>query len=301
VTGFARTVLGDVDVDRLGVVLAHEHLIIDSPIVAETMARIHLPSVDEAVAESRLMADAGIGTVVDAMPAGSGGQADRLVEVCRATRLRVIATTGMHTSRYYAPDDRYLLDPPEDLARAFTHAITGPPPRAGLIKVATMGPTPTDQERRLFEAAAITVADTGVPVLTHCENGEGGMTQIEMMSTLGIPLTRAALSHTDKVSDRGYHHGLLETGVLLCLDQGLRETESTATLAADLVESGYGDQLLLGTDAARRTLWSSLGGGPGPAWINTGFRAVLADHGLGDSQIDRLFRDNPARWLAMSG
>ena len=46
----ARTVLGDVDAGTIGVVLAHEHLIIDSPIVQTEHPHIHLPSVDEATA-----------------------------------------------------------------------------------------------------------------------------------------------------------------------------------------------------------------------------------------------------------
>lgn len=300
-TGFARTVLGDVEADRLGIVLAHEHLIIDSPIVAESMPHIHLPSVDEAVTESRLIGEAGVATVVDAMPAGSGGHFDRLAEVSRKSGLNIIATTGMHTARYYRPDDPHLIEPAEALARIFIRAITGAWPRAGVIKVATMGLDPTDQERRLFEAAAITVAATGVPVLAHCEGGEGGMAQMEMMSRLGIPLSRVCLSHTDKVADRGYHRGLLERGVLLCLDQGLRDSERTAALVADLVGDGFGHQLVLGTDAARRTLWSSLGGPRGPGWMNGGFRALLADRGLEDAQIDRLFSDNPTRWLVVSG
>jgi predicted metal-dependent phosphotriesterase family hydrolase len=57
---------------------------------------------------------------------------------------------------------------------------------------------------------------------------------------------------------------------------------------------------LIGTDGARRSLWSTLGGSPGLDWITTGFRGLLVDAGLGSSNIDRIFRDNPARWLGFS-
>ncbi len=300
-TGFARTVLGDIEADRLGTVLAHEHLIIDSPIVAASMPHIHLPSVDEAVTESKLMMEAGVGTVVDAMPAGSGGHRGRLAEVSRQVGLNIVATTGMHTARYYEPGDRHLGDPAPELALSFIREITGPSPTAGVIKVATMGLDPSEQELRLFEAAAMAVVATGAPVLTHCEDGVGAMAQIELLSRLGIPLSRVCISHTDKVADRGYHRALLDAGALLCLDQGLRESERTAALVVELVADGYGNQLLIGTDAARRTLWSSLGGSRGPGWMNGGFRALLAHRGLEDEQIVRLFVDNPARWLTRSG
>ena len=43
---------GDIDPGQLGVTYVHEHLIIDSPIVAERFPHIYLPSVEEAVAEA---------------------------------------------------------------------------------------------------------------------------------------------------------------------------------------------------------------------------------------------------------
>lgn len=297
---FVRTVLGDIDSGQLGVVLAHEHLIIDSPIVENVWPHIHLPSVADAVAESVELAAAGVDTLVDAMPVGSGGDPSRLADVSLATGLNLVSSTGMHTARYYRDADWHLGAPAEDLAAAFTSAIDGPAPRTGLVKVATTGSTPTPLEHRLFEAAAMTIHATGAPVLTHCEDGEGGQAQIELMSGYGMALTRVAMSHTDKVADHGYHRDLLESGVLLCFDQGLREPERTAALVAELVSAGFASQLLIGTDGARRSLWSTLGGAPGLAWINTGFRAHLIGVGVDETTVDMLFRANPARWLTFS-
>jgi phosphotriesterase-related protein len=162
------------------------------------------------------------------------------------------------------------------------------------------GTRPTALEGRLFEAAVTTAAATGSPLLTHCEDGEGGLVQIELLSSLGMPVHRVALSHTDKVADIGYHQALLEPGVMLCLDQALRDPERTVGLIADLVGAGFGKQLLVGTDGARRSLWSTLGGSPGLAWIATGFRDLLADRGLDDAALDLIYRHNPARWLSFS-
>jgi phosphotriesterase-related protein len=295
-----RTVLGDVDVDALGVVLAHEHLIIDSPTVKRVHPHIHLGSVEEAAAEASLLASAGVGTVVDAMPIGSGGDPARLAEVARKTGLNVIASTGMHTSKYYEDDDWRLRASPDELAADFIARIETSELPAGLIKIAMSGTTPTAMEARLYEAAAITSAATGAPVLAHCEGGEGGLSQVDLLTALGMPLDMVALSHTDKVADRGYHRALLDTGVMLCFDQGLRQPEQTAGLIADLADAGYGDQLLIGTDGARRSLWATLGGSPGLAWIMTGFRDLLAERGLDSPTLDRLYRDNPARWLTFA-
>jgi phosphotriesterase-related protein len=297
----ARTVRGDVEIGALGAVLAHEHLIIDSAIVERDHPHIHLPSVDEAISEATFLSAAGVGTVVDAMPVGSGGDPARLVRVAEATGLNVIASTGMHTARYYEVDDWRLGASPDELAADFITRIEASEAAVGVVKIAMSGTRPTAMEGRLYEAAAITAAATGAPILAHCEGGEGGLAQVDLLTALNMPLNMVALSHTDKVADIGYHRALLDTGVLLCLDQSLRGPEPTAGLIADLAAAGYGDQLLIGTDGARRSLWSTLGGSPGLAWIMTGFRDLLIDRGLDQPGLERLYRGNPARWLAFSG
>jgi phosphotriesterase-related protein len=234
------------------------------------------------------------------MPVGAGGDPSRLAHVARSSGLNVVASTGMHTARYYEGDDWLLAASADELASRFVAAIEASSTPAGVVKIAMSGSRPSPTEGRVFEAAVTTAVATGSPVLAHCEGGEGGLAQIELLSGFGMPLHRVALSHTDKVADVAYHRSLLETGVMLCFDQGLRDPGQTAGLVADLVEAGFGGQLLIGTDGARRSLWSTLGGSPGLAWIMTGFRQLLIERGLDDAGLDRLYRDNPARWLALS-
>jgi phosphotriesterase-related protein len=240
--------------------------------------------------------------VVDAMPIGGGGDIGRLADISAATGAHIVATTGMHTAKYYPNDHWALTSSADDLAKRLLDQIaTGVDgPRAGLIKVATAGSAPDIHERRLFEAAAATNISIGVPLITHCEQGQGGLDQIELLASLGVAPSRIALSHTDKVADVTYHRDLMETGALLCLDQGLREPDRTAALVARLVELGFVSQLLIGTDAARRSLWSTLGGSPGIAWINGGFVDLMIERGLSRDDVDRILVSNPARWLTFS-
>lgn len=302
-----RTILGDIAPGELGVTYAHEHLIIDSALVARVWPYIHLPSVDAAVAELALCRAVGVATVVDAMPTGSGRSVAKLVEISRQSGLGVIASTGMHTGKYYENVD-WASDQPGALAERFTAEVLdgmdGTTARAGIIKVATGGDRLTDHEQRLFEAAALVHARTRVPILTHCEEGGGGMIQIETLLGLGVPLEKVVLSHTDKVSDTAYHHDLLATGVNLVYDQALRgyqdSSPPTAALVAAMWEAGFGSQLLLGTDGARRSLWTALGGEPGLAWLRTGFASGLRRLGLVTEQVEAMFVTNPARVLSFN-
>jgi predicted metal-dependent phosphotriesterase family hydrolase len=289
-------------------VYAHEHLIIDSPLVAETMPHIHLPSIDEAVAEVSTCVASGVRTMVDAMPAASGRNPERLSRISILTGMRIVATTGLHTDKYYGDIPWAGTDSPERLAARFiadveegmdihdyrSDEVERAQARAGIMKVASLHEKPTDRDRRLFEAAAITANVTGVPVLTHTEGGLGGMGQVELLTGLGVPSDRVALSHTDKIDDPGYHRSLLETGVFLCYDQGIRDTDRTFSLLESMVGEGYASQIVLGTDGARRSLWATLGGEPGLAALYE-----RARERLDGSLVTSLFVTNPARYLSL--
>ncbi|REK21377.1 MAG: hypothetical protein DWQ40_04025 [Actinobacteria bacterium] len=298
-----RTVLGDIDPTELGVTYAHEHLIIDSSTVAREWPHIHLPSVDEAVAEVGICVAAGVNAFIDAMPTGSGRNLDKLAQVSRSTGAHVIATTGMHTMKYYEGVE-WANDDAGSLAHRFLaeiqQGVNGV--RAGVIKVATTGPSLTERERAVIEAAGIVHERTGVPVLTHCEEGLGALEQIGALEGAGVDLSRVIVSHTDKVAEVDYHKAILETGVNVEYDQSLRQhlvgSSGTASLVAAMLERGFGDQLLLGTDGARRSLWTSLGGSPGLAWLKRGFPVVLAEYGVTDQNLHSMLVRNPARILA---
>lgn len=310
-----RTVLGDIEPDDLGLTYIHEHLIIDSSLVVDRWPHIHLPSVDEAVRELELCAAAGVGAFVDAMPAASGRGPLRLAEASRRSGVHVIACTGLHTSKYYE-EQRWTAEEPADvLAELFIADVVdgidrydymGPvirrtPHRAGILKVAVLEDAPTPRDLRVFEAAAIAHKTTGVPILTHCEGGRGAMAQVEVFERLGVPLERIVISHTDKVPDLTYHRDLLDTGVYLEYDQAVRQGEDavggTGRIVAAMIGEGHADRLMLSTDGARRSLWTSLGGEPGLAWLATRFVEILVSLGIDESAIRTMFIDNPASFL----
>ena len=307
-----RTVLGDVESGRLGTCWAHEHLVIDGGVAKLVNPEISLQRVEDAVDELAPCVAAGLQAVVDAMPADAGRNVVKLAAISRRSGVHVVAATGLHHARFYGERHWGELLEPEELADLFVadvqdgidaHDCNGPvvrrtPHRAGVVKVAgsTDGPSPRD--RRIFQAAALAVARTGTALLTHCEGGTGGVAQLELLDRLGLPPHRVILSHTDKVPDRGYHRELLAAGAWLVYDQGLRSPDTTARLVGWMVEDGHQDRLLLGTDGARRSLWSVLGGSPGLAALATQLGRRLAAE-LGSAVMDRIWVANPAAALEL--
>ena len=307
-----RTVLGDVPGDRLGVCYAHEHLVIDGGLPKLVNPELALERVEDAVAELGPCVAAGVGAVVDAMPADAGRNVVKLAEVSRRAGVHVVAATGLHHARFYGERHWGELLEPEELAELFVgdleegidaNDLNGPvlrrtAHRAGVVKVAGSLDGPSARDRRVFEAAAIAVARVGAPVLTHCEAGTGAVAQVALLDKLGVPPERVILSHTDKVVDRGYHRELLATGAYLVYDQGIRSPDGTARLVRWMVEDGHGSRLLLGTDGARRSLWSVLGGAPGLAALRTRLGRRLAAE-LGPAVMDRIWVANPAAALEL--
>jgi phosphotriesterase-related protein len=304
-----RAILGDIQSDQLGVTYMHEHLIIDSEIVAKDFPHIHLPSENDAIAEVNLCKAAGVRTMLDCMPNKSGRSAVKLAAISKATGVNIIATTGLHHDRYYSQSDPIEKLSAEALAQVFIadveSGMEGTQFKAGMIKMVTSGPRIKDREKRLFEAVAIAQHQTGAPVISHCEHGTGALEQIKLINALKIPIHKVTLSHTDKENDLGYHKEILSSGINVEYDQSLRQSEeakpASAKLMKAMIDEGFIDQIMLGTDGARRTLWSSLGGSPGLAWLYSGWSKKLIQSGLTQGQLDKIFIDNPARTLTLDG
>jgi len=299
---FVRTVLGDIDAADLGATYAHEHLVIDGGRPVELFPDFLLADVDRMIDEVRAATAIGLRAVVDAMPIDAGRNVHKLAEISRRTGVHVIAPTGMHHARYY-PDDHWSTRASEDelaatFVREVTDGIDASNHRAGVVKIAGSDGGPSARDTPIFAAAANAHLQTGVPILTHCEAGGGGLEQMLLLADHGVDPGHVVLSHVDKVVDRAYHRELLATGAFLEYDQAFRwgdAANGTLALLGWAVEDGRRDRIVLGMDAARRGYYRAYGGQPGLGFLLGAFSETMAAAGL-DERIQRgLFVDNPAR------
>lgn len=314
---FVRTVLGDIDPSELGITYAHEHLVIDGGRPVEMEPEFDLGDVDAMATEVSAARALGLRSVVDAMPCDAGRNVAKLAELSRRTGVHIVAPTGLHHDRYYGPTHWSARITIEELAELFALDVTdgidaydyaGPvvrrtAHRAGVVKVAGSVGGPSARDRRVFEAAAESNRQTGVPILTHCEAGTGALEQVRLLGDLGVDLSHVALSHVDKVVDRGYHRELLSSGAFAEYDQSFRwgsAANGTLRLLRWMVEDGLDDRIVLGMDAARRRYYRVHGGGPGLVWLLDGFSEAMAGAGLDGIVRRRLFVENPARLFAFA-
>lgn len=308
-----RTVLGDVAAVELGVCYAHEHVIIERSYTTERTPDFLLDSVEAASSELEELRAAGVRAVVDSMPADCGRSVCKLAEVARRTGMHIVCPTGVHLAKYYPHghwserlDAEHLADLFEaDIERGIDANDYGGPTvrrtehRAGVIKVAGGLDRLSSHERKIFEAAAIAHARTSAPILTHTEQGTAALEQIDLLEKWGVPPHHVVLSHTDRRPDFDYHKEIASAGAFVELDSAFRwrpeQGNPTLDLVARLFESGHGDHVLLGMDAARRGYWRSYGGGPGLTFLIRVFVPRLIAAGLRQEDVDRIFIGNPAR------
>jgi predicted metal-dependent phosphotriesterase family hydrolase len=267
---FVRTVLGDIEPTELGITYSHEHLIIDGGLPVLRFPDFRLDDVASMVEEIGSAVALGLRSVVDAMPADAGRNVRKLAEVSRLSGVNVIAPTGLHHARYYVPDhwsERATVDEIADLFAADVvdgideRDYSGPivrrtAHRAGVVKVAGSEGGPSPRDEKGFAAAAAAHVRTGVPILTHCEDGTGA-------------------------ADQGFRWADRPNGTLQLIEW--------------MLEDGLGGRIVLGMDAARRSYLSVHSGGPGLAWLLDGFSSQMAERGVDDPTRHRFFVDNPAR------
>ncbi len=307
---FARTVLGDIAPEELGIVYAHEHLVIHGGRPVQLFPDFELADVGKAVAELAPAQDLGLRTVVDAMPADCGRDVLMLAQIARQSGVNVIAPSGLHHERYYHDRHWSVRLGAEEIADLFVADIedgideldyNGPivkrtEHRAGVMKVAGSTDGPSARDEKVFAAAAMAQRRTGCPILTHCEGGTGALEQVELLVRHGSDPAHIVLSHVDKVVDRGYMREIAATGARVEYDQGFRWGEAengTLQLLEWAAEDGLLGHITLGLDAARQGYWIQFGGAPGWTYLLGEFAGLMRERGLGDAELHSLFVEAP--------
>jgi predicted metal-dependent phosphotriesterase family hydrolase len=314
---FVRTVLGDIAPAELGVTYAHEHLVIDGGRPVEMSPDFLLADIDRLTEELRAGAAAGLQSAIDMMPADCGRNPAKLAELSRRSGVHLVAATGLHHERFYAPSHWSLRATEDELADLFVADIEegidardyGEPIvhrtaiRAGIVKVAGSEGGPSERDRPIFRAAAAVHRRTGVSIETHCEAGTGALEQLRVLADAGVPTGRISVSHVDKVVDRGYHRDVFATGAFVVYDQAFRwgdRANGTLQLLEWAAEDGHVGQVMLGMDAARQGYYLAYGGSPGLPFLLREFSEAMAARGLDEPIRHRLFVDNPGRAFAFA-
>lgn len=296
------TVLGPIAPSELGPTDAHEHLFLSTPAQPDDT----LADLDRALAELRDGAASGLGAVVDLTPIGLGRQPEQLRAAAEASGVTVIGATGYHRDAHYAVGDWVFAASENELAERviadIREGMDGSSVRAGVIKGGASLDGPSAAEQRRLASIAAAAGATGAAVVVHTEAGTGGPGIVKLLTREGLVADRITLAHLDRNPDRALHTSLAGAGVNLVYDTIGREKygpdSARIDLIVDMVEAGFGNQLMLGLDLGRRSYHRSYGGNPGLRHLMTSFVPALRQR-VAEAAVQAMLVANPARILAM--
>ncbi len=308
------SVTGPVPPERLGVVDAHDHLLLDSPALKNQEITDTAKSIQE-VEDGRAT---GIGTIVEMTPIGLGRNPAGLRAIAQATGVVIVATSGYHRDAHY-PAGHWVYDATVEVLadRIETDLRSGMHPsdwidpslpldaaRAGVIKGGASYHRISRAERRRLEAIGGASARTGAPILVHSEVGTAAHEIVDLLLGAGAAVNRIALAHLDRNPDAELHAEIAARGVTLEYDTIGRTKYHPDSVVLDLIEAvaaaGHLDRIVLGLDLGLRDYLRAYEGGPGLRYLMTAFAPRLRRR-LGDAGAERILVANPARFFAIAG
>lgn len=315
-----QTVTGRVRPEALGRTLIHEHVLIGFPgwnldafaprfDRAEAMAR--------AVDQLQELRDLGVETFVDPCPMDLGRDVEFLAELSQKSRLQIVCTTGAyfeaegitHTFRHLPVEEITAIYIKEVVDGAGDTGI-----RAGAVKIATGAHRVSDYERKLVQAGARAARETGVPLISHTQEGSCGHEQIDLVTGEGVAADRLVVGHSDGIDDHEYHRSLAERGAFVGFDRFgitlILPDEVRVKNVLKLAKAGHTRNILLSHDSivcwqgrpvpfadryedvlARLPDWR-------PTTILTKIIPQLRAGGLSEADIATILVDNPRRLFA---
>lgn len=322
-----QTVTGAIDFDELGMTLMHEHIFIAFP-GAEFDPRYRFDRasfVPRAVKRLKALAEFGVKTLVDPCPIELGRDVGMLREISEKSGMQIICATGFYYEEAGIPVYwRHM--PVEEIAelyiREIEQGIDHTDIRAGIIKCATGAPTITPLEQRILTAASMAQVATGVPILTHTEDGHCGPEQQDIFEGNGVALQNCLIGHSCGNHDPAYHRGLAERGSYVGFDRIGLVRRGSDDLRADnvmkLAEAGHANRVMLSQDAycgwrgkfifemdpertAKIDAMRETDEWPRPhTGLFTDFVPRLKARGMSEAQIQSVLVDNPREYFKAS-
>ena len=263
-----NTVCGPVSSDKLGIVLAHEHIIFGFPGFQGDMS-LNAFNREEMVKQcSEHLADLkmkyGLQTLVEATPNECGRDVRLYKEISEKSGVNIICSTAYFLEAQGAPAYFYSRMDEHDVhneiyeifEQEFNRGIEGTEIKAGVVKVCSSLGETTDYEKMFFKAAGkIASNNKDVRIITHTTQGTCAMEQVNLLIESGADPAQIQIGHFGGYLDIEGQKEVLSKGVYVAFDRmgidgfwGMPEDKWRYKSIMSLIDSGYGDKILLSND-----------------------------------------------------
>jgi len=323
-----QTVRGPIDTSELGFTSMHEHFVYGFPGHQSDISvdcfkeERDLPLL---IDEARLFKSLGYDTIVDCTVSDCGRDHLLLKKISEAADINIICVSGWYAEMYAAPAywmgrasmgadiDRELYDM---FVVETTKGIGFSDIKAGLLKISSSLNRITEYELHFMKAAARASKEFGLSITTHADGSTMGLEQAQTLLEYGADPQSILIGHMCGCTDTDYLKRILSLGVNIGFDrfgiegfefmQTPTDEERIATLTK-LLHDGYADQIMVGHDTVRIDLGRPFKLSPAaqkfkdhttPRILTELVIPRLLENGIPQSDVDKLTRYNPARFLS---
>ena len=319
---FVNTVTGRISPDDLGMTLMHEHFFFGYPGYQgdHTLGPFDRAStIDTGVEVAERAKAHGVKTIVDATPNDCGRNPEMLQEISERSGVQIVCSTGYYYEGEGAPAyfkfRRGLGSAEGEVEEMFMSEIsdgigtTGIKP--GVIKLASGKDAISDYEAMFFRTGARAQSETGIPIITHTQEGTMGPEQAELLISEGANPNRVMIGHMDGNTDPEYHKETLSHGTYISLDRfgvqgivGMPMDEERYKVLTQLLNEGNTGRIMLSHDTVNVWLGrplvlpdavAELLGNWHITHLFDNVIPTLKEAGITDEQIETILVENPRR------
>ncbi|WP_339706644.1 phosphotriesterase [uncultured Kriegella sp.] len=305
------TVNGAIPPEEIGLVLIHEHIMVDW--IGADSTGYHRWNKDTIVERAlpylKALKEHGVTSFLDCTPAYLGRDPYILKRLSDSTGINILTNTGYYGSgnNKYIPKSIRNNSPKEMAAHwidEFQHGIDGSGIRPGFIKMAVENKEKLSEiHTNLIKAAALTHLETGMTIVSHTGEDAPAMAQIKVLKEMGVSPKAFVWTHAQNGSVAGYLEAAGQ-GAWVSLDNIHDRPTTNANdpgsigwyvkTLSELKAYGILNHILISHDAG----WYNVGqknGGDYRGYTDLFAKLIprLKENGFTKKDIDLLLRENP--------
>ena len=302
--GRVITVNGPVSPEKLGLTLAHEHVLVDFVGANDiTTGRYNRQKVfDTVLPYLKEIRSRGCKTLVECTPAYLGRDVRLLQQLSKDSDLHIITNTGW----YGASREKFLPDKVKQFSsrqiadewiREAREGIDGTGAKPGFMKIAVDDVPFSDNINKILEAAAITYKATGLPIGIHTSNGGAPAKQeIKILQSADVPLSSWIWIHAQNEKDISVHIDAAKKGAWISFDNVSADNMDEYLQRLNTFRSeGLLGHVLISHDAGWYDVVDPSKKIRGYSDIFDHFIPYLEKNNFSKADIDLLLIQNPAR------
>lgn len=276
---------------------SHEHMVIDLT-RGKNDPDCYLNIYEEALDELKHLKELGVVRIVDCSNHGMGVNWQINRKIQEETGIEIINSTGCYKDPFLPETFEKLSI--EELAEIMVHDIENGAKIIG--EIGTSKNMMTDNEKKLFQAAALAQKKTNAVIITHTTLGTWAKEQVDFFIQEGIDLKKVIISHVALANDYEMILDLVKKGVNVAFDTigKLKYLEDSKRMEFiyRLCEAGYSDQILMSMDLTRQSHLKK-NGGPGYGYLLEDFIPKLIEYGVKENDIKKITTENFERILKL--